>query len=429
MGFGMATNLVKQGYQVKGYDIFPKPVERFKEAGGIPASSLADSAEGNAFYICMVASAPQAQNALFEDPKAIVPSLRHGATLLLCSTVPASYAQSVANQLQILKREDIFLIDAPVSGGAGRARTGTLSIMAGAPPSAIEKGKWLLSEMSDPKKLFIVEGGIGQGSNMKMVHQVLAGIHILATSEAMGFAARFGLDPRRVREAVIGSEAWSWMFENRTPRILTEDYFPGESALTIILKDVGIVTSMARLNGFPTPMCGIAEQVYTAALARGWGPNDDAGMVRMYYSAPVTKVEEANSEEAETERRTRLIVRMLVAIHVCGAAESIAFAKHVGIPLEQLYELAVDAAGGSVMFRECGKDMIRGLNGDAEAWSTTARSNLGQLIKDLSQAVDEAFEVKCPSFLASGALNLLTLGQKQGRPTDSDASVIKIWNV
>ena len=73
--------------------------------------------------------------------------------------------------------------------------------------------------------------------------------------------------------------------------------------------------------------------------------------------------------------------------------------------------------------------MIRGLAGDAEVWSKTARNNLGQLIKDLSQAVDEAFEAKCPSFLASGALNLLTLGQKQGRSTDSDASIVKIWNV
>lgn len=301
--------------------------------------------------------------------------------------------------------------------------------MAGASPAALEKGKWLLAEMSDPKKLFIVDGGIGQGSNMKMVHQVLAAVHILATSEAMGLAARFGLDPQRVREAVLESEAWNWMFENRTTRILKEDYFPGESALTIILKDVGIVTEMARLNEFPTPMSSIAEQVYTVGLARGWGPNDDAGMVRMYYPEPVTKVETLKERDEEVKRRTNLIVRMLEGIHVCAAAESIAFAKHVGIPLEQFYELAVDAAGGSTMFRECGKDMIRGLNGDAEVWKTTARSNLGQLIKELSHGVDEAFTVKSPTFLASGALNILTLAQKQGQKNYSDACVIKIWNV
>ena len=359
----------------------------------------------------------------------LIQALPKGATFLLCSTVPSAYAKSVVDQLRKIGRDDIHLIDAPVSGGAGRARAGTLSIMAGAPAAALERGQWLLAEMADPKKLFIVEGGIGQGSNMKMVHQVLAAIHILATSEIMGIAARWGLNAQRVREAVIGSEAWTWMFENRTPRIMEEDYFPGASAVTIILKDVGIVTAMARLAGFPAPMCGIAEQVYTAALDRGWGPNDDAGMVRFYYPEPVVKVQGTAQSEEETERRIKLIERIMVGINVCAAAESIAYAKHVGIPLDQFYTLAADAAGGSKIFSESGKDMIRGLKGDAEAWKSTTRSNLDQLIKDLSKGVDEAFEAKCPTFLASGALNLLTLAKNQLGPNASDASIVKLWNV
>lgn len=110
--------------------------------------------------------------------------------------------------------------------------------MAGASDAAMEKAKHLLEIMSDQKKLFIVDGGIGAGSNMKMVHQVLAGIQILAASEAMGFAARLGLDPEATMHSINGSDAWAWMFENRVPRMLQEDYFPGVSALTIILKDV-----------------------------------------------------------------------------------------------------------------------------------------------------------------------------------------------
>lgn len=72
MGFGMATNLVKQGYPVKGYDVFPASVERFKTAGGIPATSLRDSAEGKQYYICMVASAPQVQDVLFKPETGIL---------------------------------------------------------------------------------------------------------------------------------------------------------------------------------------------------------------------------------------------------------------------------------------------------------------------------------------------------------------------
>lgn len=86
MGFGMATNLVKQGYPVKGYDVFPASVERFKAAGGIPATSLRDSADGKQYYICMVASAPQVQDVLFNPETGILDGIfvPHFITLTYC---------------------------------------------------------------------------------------------------------------------------------------------------------------------------------------------------------------------------------------------------------------------------------------------------------------------------------------------------------
>jgi 3-hydroxyisobutyrate dehydrogenase len=236
MGMGMATHLVKQGYPVTGFDLYPPSLEKFKAAGGTPSTSLSESAKDKPFYIVMVAAAWQAQPALF-DKDGIVGALPKGATLLLCSTVPSAYAKSVEKELVDIGRDDILFIDAPVSGGAGRAADGTLSIMAGASSMAFEKGQWLLEEMSAPSKLFIVDGGIGAGSNMKMVHQVLAAVQILALSEAYGFAARLGLNGKDVYDKVLGSTGWSWMFENRSQRTLKEDYFPGASAVTIILKD------------------------------------------------------------------------------------------------------------------------------------------------------------------------------------------------
>lgn len=110
--------------------------------------------------------------------------------------------------------------------------------MAGAPDAALESGRFLLEAMSDTNKLYLVPGGIGAGSNMKMVHQVLAGIHILGASEAMGFAAQLGLDATKTSEAIKSSDSWTWMHENRLQRMLEEDWHPGASALTIILKDV-----------------------------------------------------------------------------------------------------------------------------------------------------------------------------------------------
>jgi hypothetical protein len=110
--------------------------------------------------------------------------------------------------------------------------------MAGASEEALNSGREILQVMSDANKLYLVPGGVGAGSNMKMVHQVLAGIHILGASEAMGFAAQLGLDAKTTAEKIIGSEAWTWMHENRLQRMVEEDWNPGASALTIILKDV-----------------------------------------------------------------------------------------------------------------------------------------------------------------------------------------------
>jgi len=401
MGMGMATHLVKQGYPVTGFDVYPPSLEKFKAAGGTPSTSLSDSAKDKPFYIVMVASAMQAQPALF-DKDGIVNALPKGATLLLCSTVPSAYAKSVEKELVDIGRDDVLFIDAPVSGGAGRAADGTLSIMAGASSAAFSKGQWLLEEMSAPSKLFIVDGGIGAGSNMKMVHQVLAAIQILSLSEAYGFAARLGLNGQDVYDKVLGSTGWSWMFENRSQRTLKEDYFPGASAVTIILKDTGIITSMSRSVAFPATLCSAAEQVYFSALDRGWGANDDSGLVRLWTSEPVTSIQSSLSAE-DKEAKLQLVVNLLTGIHLVSAVEAISLAKHVGIPLPQFYELACDAAGGSAMFKDAGAKMIAVLEGKEDGKGKV----LGGYAESLKQAVDEAQAIKCPVYLGTGALNLL----------------------
>ena len=194
----------------------------------------------------------------------MLPALPQNVTFLACSTVPATYIQSVEAQFRAAGRHDVLLVDCPVSGGAKRAADGTLSIMAGGSVAALESGKLLLSTMADVHKLYVVSGGIGAGSNMKMVHQVLAGIHILAASEAMGFAARLGLDLVQVQEVVNQSPGHSWMLENRIPKMLEKDFVPPASALTIILKDVvcqlllllmmahgGLIENKLRVSSLP----------------------------------------------------------------------------------------------------------------------------------------------------------------------------------
>ncbi|KAM5433082.1 hypothetical protein MferCBS31731_007194 [Microsporum ferrugineum] len=424
MGFGMATHLIKQGYTVKGFDSWAPTLTRFKEAGGYTATSLDDSARGCMYYVSMVASAPQVQSTLFDDAEPIVNALPQGATLILCSTVPAAYAQSVRDQLAARGRDDISFIDAPVSGGAIRAANGTLSIMAGGSDAALERGEFLLSEMSDAAKLYLLPGGVGAGSNMKMAHQVLAGIHILAASEAMGFAARLGLDAEEVCNAIIASDAWSWMHENRSPRMLKEDYFPGVSALTIILKDVSIITNSARLSQFPVPLSSIAEQVYVSGLSHGYGPDDDAGMVRMYYPNPIRKATSPTTMAPEFKSKaTNLVISLLRNIHLCAAAEAVAFARHLNVDMAQFYELVNAAAGGSSMFKIKGVEMIEGIK---KAGLPVDRT-LNDATNELSAVVQEARNLDCPLYLGAAALGILHQANHSGWGKDSDSSVIEVW--
>lgn len=131
----------------------------------------------------------------------------------MCSTVPAVFLTSISSTLERIGRTDISLIDAPVSGGTVRAANGTLTILASGTEAALNSGKLLLDEMSE--KLFIIPGGIGAASNVKMINQLLAGAHIAAAAESMGMAAKMGLNTRDVYNIIIGAAGNSWMFENR----------------------------------------------------------------------------------------------------------------------------------------------------------------------------------------------------------------------
>ncbi|EJT97678.1 hypothetical protein DACRYDRAFT_97085 [Dacryopinax primogenitus] len=418
MGFGMATHLVSLGHPVTGFDVWPPTLERFKAAGGAVATTPADAVRECAFCICMVASAPQAQSALFDGDAAAIKALPKGAALLLASTVSSAYATSVASQLVDLNRADVQFIDCPVSGGTARAASGELTIMAGGTSSALAHGHELLLELTAPDKLFIVEGGVGAGSNMKMVHQVLAGVHVTAACEALGFAARLGLDPVKVYETVVGKgqevDGWSWMFENRMQRALKEEYKPAASALTILLKDLGIITSTGRLTQFPTPLSSVTEQLFLSGVSLGWGPDDDSSMVRMYFPIPLSSVQSSNSSLSEVQR-TQLVLDLLSSIHLCGAAEALAFTSHLKLDMQQYFTLCADAAGASWSFRTHGPEMIALLSATSAPAASTAVSKLTleKRIERLEWVLVEAKNVGCPLYMGGEAMSQLSLARRR----------------
>jgi 3-hydroxyisobutyrate dehydrogenase len=429
MGFGMATNLVKQCYSVTGFDVWGPTLDKFKAAGGLTAPTPAETVKGKDYLVCMVATAQQAQSVLIDGEHAAASELPQGAVVLLCSTVPCSYVQGLEKQLAALGRSDIFLVDAPVSGGTYRAADGTLSIMVGASDSALDRARFLLQEMSDPEKLYIAKGGVGAGSNLKMVHQVLAAVQILSGSEVMGLASHLGLDLQKTAEAIIKSQGRSWMFENRSPRMLHPEFKPIASALTIILKDTGIITSEARRSAFPTPMSSTAEQLYFSGLGKGYGPDDDSSMIRLYTESK-GKVGPVAAAAESDEAKLALVISLLKGIHLCSAAETIAFAAHLELDLAQVLELCVNAAGGSYMLEATGPGMAGLLGGNP---ATPGRGeSLSDLAKELEDAVNEAQRLKLPVYLGTQALNIVRLAlshRPKTAPPAALADVIRVWGV
>jgi len=159
---------------------------------------------------------------------------------------------------------------------------------------------------------------------------------------------------------------------------------------------------MSRNIRFPATMCSVAEQVYFSAVDRGLGPNDDGGIVRLWTPDPVVNITCTLSPQ-EKDAKLQRVVDLLTGIHLVGAAESLSLAKHVGIPLQQFYQLACDAAGASTMFKEAGKKMIDVLEGNEDGKGRA----LDGYAEALKMAVEDAQAAKCPVYLGTAAFNIL----------------------
>jgi putative dehydrogenase len=185
-------------------------------------------------------------------------------------------ARTMAERLEATGRH---YLDAPISGGAQRAAEGALTILASGSAAAFAAARPALDAMA--AKLYALGDKPGTGAAFKMVNQLLAGVHIAAACEAIAFAARQGLDIRKVYEVITASAGNSWMFENRIPHVLDGDYAP-RSAVDIFTKDLGIVMDMARSGKFPVPVAGAALQMFLMTAAAGMGRDDDASVARLY---------------------------------------------------------------------------------------------------------------------------------------------------
>ena len=275
MGLGIATNLTSAGWDVRGCDLSDTAKSRLADAGGTACATPVEAANDCEIVLSVVVNAAQTNAILFGDHGA-ASAMAKGTVFVSCATMSPDDCRALADRLDDL---GILYLDAPISGGAKKAATGDLSVMASGAPEAFTAAASALDIIA--AKLHRLGDKPGTGASVKMINQLLAGVHIAAACEAMTLAAKLGLDLPTVYDVIKSSAGNSWMFENRVPHILEGNYTP-LSAVEIFVKDLGIVQDMARAEHFPVPIAAAALQMYLATAGAGMGKDDDASVARLY---------------------------------------------------------------------------------------------------------------------------------------------------
>ena len=276
MGAPMAKSLFSAGFDLRVFDVREENTGPLAEMGATGAGSPREAVENADAVFLMVVDAGQAEAALFGENGA-AEALAPGAAVVLMSTVgPEPVRQLDAR----LSERQLRLLDAPVSGGVARAGRGDLLIMAGGPEDLFGDLRPALEAMGST----VVHCGpaAGDGQSVKLVNQLLCGIHIAAAGEALAYAEALGLDPKSVYETIRHGAAGSFMLEDRGRRMLDREFLPPKSALDIFVKDMGLVREAAGERGFATPLSDAAHGLYEAGATLGFGREDDSGVLRVF---------------------------------------------------------------------------------------------------------------------------------------------------
>ncbi len=273
MGMGVATSLLRGGFETVGCDVSEEAMTRFSASGGKAVANPAEAAKGADVVITVVVNAAQTESVLFGAGAAA--TMAKGGVILSFATMAPEMARSLEERAEAL---GLGYIDAPISGGAGRAAAGELTIMGSGRPELFEKVRPVLDAIA--QKVYELGDRAGIGASFKIVNQLLAGVHIAAACEAITFAKALGLDIDKVYEVITASAGNSWMFENRVPHILEGDYAP-RSAIDIFTKDLGIVSDIGRDVKFPLSIASTALQMFIMTSAAGMGRDDDASVARL----------------------------------------------------------------------------------------------------------------------------------------------------
>ncbi len=279
MGRPMVLNLLKQGFAVTVHSRSQAPVDAVVAAGAARAGSPAEVAACSDVVITMVPDSPDVR-AVLEGTHGVFETIRPGSVLIDMSTIAPAAARAFAAHA---KRLGVEMLDAPVSGGEIGAINGTLSIMVGGDATALARVRPILEAMGNPDRIVHI-GEAGAGQVCKACNQICIGGALASVSEAFAMARKAGIDPAKVREALLGGFAASRVLEVHGERILNRNYVPGFKT-KLYHKDFGIVMQTLHELGVPGHVASAVEQYISSQMATGQGDDDYSSLARVVFRA------------------------------------------------------------------------------------------------------------------------------------------------
>lgn len=275
MGLPMSLLLINNGWNITGIDKREEPLKIIEERSAIIKRYPSEIDKEVDLILLMVINEKQCEEIIFGE-KGLHKIINNDRIIINCATVTPKYAIEVSSRLDKL---GIPYLDAPVSGGTGGARTGTLTVMASGSSYAIDQSRTLLNVLS--KNLYHLNEKPGAGSYMKVINQLLCGINLVSTAEALALGKHCGLSQEIIYEVIKNSAGNSYIFEDRAPRMMKSDPDVA-SAVNIFVKDLSIVMETAKDLNFPIKLANIALNQFKKAQSSGLGLEDDSSVIKTY---------------------------------------------------------------------------------------------------------------------------------------------------
>lgn len=286
MGMGAAKSCVRAGLQVYGFDLNRNALEELGAYGATAVSgNPVDYARNLDSVLVLVVNAQQVNTVLFDT--GLAAALKPNTPVMVSATISAEDAKQIASKLA---EHELLMLDAPVSGGAVKAEAGEMTVMA----SGAQETFALLDPVlkATASKVYNIGEAIGLGATVKIIHQLLAGVHIAAGAEAMALAARADIPLDLMYDVVTNAAGNSWMFENRMKHVVDGDYTP-KSMVDIFVKDLNLVSDTAKELKFPLPLSSAALNMFVSASNAGFGKEDDSAVIKIFDGIKLPGVDKA----------------------------------------------------------------------------------------------------------------------------------------